>query len=184
MSTYFTIWHWAAVVILVMVFFLMVILTLKEKDQKTVISMILTSFFVLLIVGIFVIMAIDNYTKQATLYGVKNKRILRNESIVFTGYVKNNGIYKIGKVELIIKIVNKAHAKGNVKPGSFYQPNRFFDLTGLFVKGTKKEKVQKIEEVFTVATDLKPDASKFFRVQLPYPSHFKNVSYSTSITAR
>ena len=90
--------------------------------------MIFASFLVVMTAGAFTIMAIDKYTKKATLYGVKNTRILRNETIVFTGFVKNKGDYTIGKIVLNVKLVNKGHVTGNVKGGSFYKPSGMFDF--------------------------------------------------------
>lgn len=183
MTTYFTIWHWAAVAAFSILFFILVLLSLKEKNQKNILSMIFASFLVLMTAGAFTIMALDKYTKKATIYGVKNTRILRNETIVFTGYVKNKGSYTIGKVKLKVKLVNKGHVTGNVKGGSFYKPSGIFDFITSFGSNQTNYKPQKVENVYTVATMLKPDKAVFFRVEMPYPPYFKHVSEFTSITA-
>ena len=182
MSTYFTIWHWAALISGIILFFILVLISLKEKNQKNIISMIFASFLVIVTAEVFAMMAIDKYTKIATLYGVKNTRILRNESIVFTGYVKNKGNYKIGEITLKVKLVNKGHVTGNVKGGSFYQPS---GIIGFFTSfGEKKTyKPQKVEETFVVARNIEPGKAKSFRVQLKYPPYFKHVAQFTSITA-
>ncbi len=183
MSTYFTIWHWGAVAGLAIIFLLLVLLSLKEKNQKNILSMIFASFLVVMTTGVFTIMAIDKYTKEATLYGVKNTRILRNETIVFTGFVKNKGDYKIGKITLNVKLVNRGHVTGNVKGGSFYKPSGFFDFLGSIGGARETYKVQKVEEQFVVASNIEPDKAVFFRVEMPYPPHFKHVAQFTSITA-
>ncbi len=182
MSTYFTIWHWSAVITAIILFFFLVLLSLKEKNQKNILSMIFASFLVLSTATFFSIMAIDKYTKNATLYGVKNTRILRNETIVFTGFVKNKGDYVIGEIVLKVKLVNKGHVTGNVKGGSFYKPSGLFDFfTSFGQKSTYKP--QKVEEEFVVARNIEPGKAKSFRVQMKYPPYFKHVSQFTSISA-
>ena len=182
MSTYFTIWHWTAIIAAIILFFLLVLVSLKEKNQKNIISMIFASFLVLSTATVFSMMAIDKYTKIATLYGVKNTRILRNETIVFTGFVKNKGNYTIGEIVLKVKLVNRGHVTGNVKGGSFYRPSGVFDFFSSF--GQKKTyKPQKVEEEFVVARKIEPGKAASFRVQMKYPPYFKHVSQFTSITA-
>ena len=145
--------------------------------------MIFASFLVIMTAGAFTLMAIDKYTKKATLYGVKNTRILRNETIVFTGFVKNKGDYTIGKIVLTVKLVNKGHVTGNVKGGSFYKPSGIFDFITSFGEKSTTYKPQKVEESYTVATNIEPGKAKYFRVEMPYPGYFKHVSEFTSITA-
>lgn len=181
MSTYFTIWHWTAVLIAIAVFFFLVIVSLREKNKKNVISMIFASFLVVVMATVFALMALDKYTKIATLYGVKNTRILRNETIVFTGFVKNKGDYTIGKIVLKVKLVNKGHVTGNVKGGTFYKPSGLFDFFSSFGKA-KTYKPQKVEEEFVIARRLKPDKATSFRVQMKYPGYFKHVSEFTTIS--
>jgi len=183
MSTYFTIWHWAALTSFSIIFLLLVLLSLREKNQKNILSMIFASFLVIVTAGVFSLMAIDKYTKKATLYGVKNTRILRNETIVFTGFVKNKGDYTIGKIVLKVKLVNKGHVTGNVKAGSFYKPSGLFDFLSSFGEGSKTYKPQKVEKDYVVAKNIEPGKAVFFRVQMPYPGYFKHVAEFTSITA-
>lgn len=183
MTTYFTIWHWSAVTGFSLLFLFLVLLSLKEKNQKNILSMIFASFLVIMTAGAFSLMALDKYTKKATLYGVKNTRILRNETIVFTGFVKNKGDYTIGKINLTVKLVNRGHVTGNVKGGSFYKPSGMFDFISSFGDDSRTYKPQKVEEVFTVAKNIEPGKATFFRVEMPFPPYFKHVSEFTSITA-
>ena len=183
MITHFTIWHWTAVTGFTLLFLVLILISLKEAKQKDILAMIFSSFLVVMMAGAFSLMALDKYTKTATLYGVKNTRILRNETIVFTGYVKNKGEYTIGKIVLTVKLVNKGHVTGNVKGGSFYKPSGLFDFITSFSEGAKTYKPQKIEETYTVATMIPPGKAKYFRVEMPYPGYFKHVSQFTSITA-
>ena len=68
MNTYLTIWHWSAIIAGIILFFMLVLLSLKEKNQKNIISMIFASFLVIITAEVFAMMAIDKYTKIATLY--------------------------------------------------------------------------------------------------------------------
>lgn len=183
MSTYLTIWHWTAIIIFAALFILLTLLSLKEKDQNTMLSMIFSSFLVIVTAAVFSMMAIDKYTKVATLYGVKNTRILRNETIMFTGYVKNDGNYKIGEITLTVKLVNKGHATGNVKGGNFYRPSGIIGFFTSFGQETRQDRPQKVEHEFVVAENILPGKSVFFRVKMPYPPYFKHVAQFTSVTA-
>ncbi|MDF1880290.1 DUF2393 family protein [Sulfurimonas sp. MAG313] len=183
MMTHFTIWHWTAVTSFSLLFLFLVLLSLKEAKQKDILAMIFSSFLVVIMAGAFSLMALDKYTKTATLYGVKNTRILRNETIIFTGFVKNKGDYTIGKIILTVKLVNKGHATGNVKGGSFFKPSGLLDFFSSFTENKKSYKVQKVENTYTVATMIEPGKAKYFRVEMPYPPHFKHVAEFTSISA-
>ncbi len=183
MTTYFTFWHWTALLIFLLVFLILVLLSLREKSHKNVLSMIFASFLVISTSAVFSIMAIDKYTKKATLYGVKNTRILRKESIVYTGFVKNKGEYTIGKIILKVKLVNRGHVTGNVKAGSLYSPSGLFEFITSFGDNAKEYKPQKVEEEFVVATNIEPGKAESFRVEMPYPPYFKHVADFVSITA-
>jgi len=183
MNTYFTIWHWTAIITFTFLFFVLVLISLKEKNQKTMLSMIFSSFLVIVTASVFSVLAIDKYTKVATLYGVKNTRILRNETIIFTGFVKNKGNYKIGEIVLNVKLVNRGHVTGNVRGGSFYRPSGIIDFLTSFGEDRKTYKPQKVEEQFVVATNIEPGKAVFFRVQMPYPPYFKHVAEFTTISA-
>jgi len=183
MTTYFTFWHWTAITVFALLFLVLVLVSLKEKNQKNILSMIFASFLVIVTAGAFSIMAIDKYTKKAILYGVKNTRILRNETIVFTGFVKNKGDYTIGEIVLKVKLVNKGHVTGNVRGGSFYKPSGMFDFISSFGEKPKSYKPQKVEQSYTVATNIEAGKATYFRVEMPYPPYFKHVSEFTTISA-
>ena len=174
MTTYFTIWHYAVVITTGILFLLLVILSFKETRPKNRNSMIFASFLVMSLVTVFLILALDKYTKKAELYGLKNRRLLATEKIVYSGYVKNTGNYTIGQVKVEFKIVNRGHVTGNVKAGSYFRPSGLFDFFG--GGGSEARKVQKIEETIVVATDLEPGKIKYFNVTLDFPPHFVYVS--------
>ena len=183
MTTYFTIWHWALLIAFGIIFVLLVLLALKEKNHKNTISMIFASFLVIVTAGVFSMMAMDKYTKKAKLYGVENTRVLRNETIVYTGYVKNIGDYTIGNITLKVKLINKGHVVGNVKGGNFYRPSGLIDFFTSIGDESKSYKPQKVEEEFIVAKQIKPGKAVHFRVEMKYPPYFKHVSHFTTIKA-
>lgn len=183
MSTYFTIWHWVAIILFATLFVLLTLLSLREKNQNTMLSMIFSSFLVIVTAAVFSLMAIDKYTKVATLHSVKNTRILRNETIMFTGYVKNTGNYQIGKITLTVKLVNKGHVTGNVRGGNLYRPSGILDFFTSFGQESRSDRPQKVEHEFVVAKNILPGEAVSFRVKMPYPPYFKHVAEFTSITA-
>ena len=128
----------------------------------------------------FSVVVVDKYTKKVTLAKLKNKRLLSTEQIIYTGVVKNEGEFPIGKVKLEIKLVNKGHATGNVKGGNFYKSTGFFDFfsSGL---GIDKSKPQTVTKVFVVATKLKAGESRPFRLHFRYPPYFHSTAQFTKV---
>jgi len=132
--------------------------------------------------AVFSVVVVDKYTKEVKLYKLKNKRLLSIEKIIYTGIVKNEGKFPVGKVVLEIKLVNKGHATGNVKGGNFYKASGFFDFfSGGF--NTMKYKPQTIVKEFVVAKNLKPGHAKAFRVYFDYPPYFRSVAQFTKLKA-
>lgn len=183
MSTYYTIWHWSAIIVFTIAFVLLVFLALKEKNHKNTISMIFASFLVIVTASVFTLLAIDKYTKEAKLYGVKNTRILRNETIVYTGYVKNTGNYTIGEITFKLKLINKGHVVGNVKGGNFYKPSGFIGFFTSFGEEKREYRPQKVEKEVVVARNIEAGKSAYFRVEMKYPAYFKHVAHFTTIKA-
>ena len=107
LTTHFTIWHYVAVITCLILFMLLTILSLQQKNKKTALSMIFSSFLVMTLVTVFLIMALDKYTKKVVLAKLDNRRMLMSEKIVYTGYVTNVGNYTVGEVKIEFKLVNK-----------------------------------------------------------------------------
>jgi len=172
--TLFNYWHF----ITFGVFFIMLVAgvlgALKQENTKIKIGMLVTTIVITILLSAFSIIVVDKYTKEVKLYKLKNKRLLSTEQIVYSGIVRNEGNHKIGKVTFEIKLVNKGHATGNVKGGNFYKSSGFFDFfsSGLNIK----HKPQSVTKEFTVAVNLKPGASKQFRVYFRYPPYFRSTS--------
>lgn len=182
MSTLFNYWHFTILFIIFLIFCAGVYAALKQPNKKLIPPMIFSVALISLLLIGFSIVTVDKYTKIAKLYKLENKRLLSIEKIVYTGIVKNEGNHEIGKVVLEVKLVNKGHATGNVKGGSFYKASGFFDFfssgAGLL---SKRGKPQNITKEFVVARNLKAGEAKAFRVYFDYPPYFRQVAQFTKL---
>ncbi|MCF6340394.1 MAG: DUF2393 domain-containing protein [Sulfurimonas sp.] len=173
MSTLFNVWHFSVLGIIFLFFIAGVFLSFKQKP-KLILPMIFSVFLITVLIAGFSIVVVDKYTKIAKIYKLKNKRLLSLEKIIYSGVVKNEGKYTIGKVIFEIKLVNRGHATGNVKAGSFYKPSGFSDF---FSSGSgRNNKPQQITKQFLVAKNLKPGNTKEFRVRFDYPPYFRSTA--------
>lgn len=172
--TLFNIWHYVVFLFILLLFAVGIFVSIKQENKKTMLSMFISISLVSIFLAVFSVIVVDKYTKVIKLYKVKNKRLLSTEQIVYTGVVKNEGDYKIGKVTFEIKLVNKGHASGNVKGGNFYKSSGFFDF---FSGGYSSNfKVQSITKKFIVAKNLKPGEAKHFRVYFKFPPYFRSTA--------
>jgi hypothetical protein len=180
--TLFNYWHYIVFGVIFLLLIGGVFSALKQKNTKLRYSMLFSVVLINLFFAIFSIVVVDKYTKHVSLHKLKNKRILSIEKIVYTGLVKNDGKFPIGKVVLEIKLVNRGHATGNVKGGNFYKASGFFDFfSGGFNK--TKYKPQTVIKEFVVAKNLQPGQVKSFRVYFDYPAYFTSVAQFTKLKA-
>jgi len=174
MITLFNYWHVIVVTVILLGLIAGLVSAFRQKNRKLVLPMVISvSLISTLLLG-FSVVVVDKYTKIPKLYKLNNKRLLGIEKIVYTGIVKNEGNHKIGKVTFEIKLVNKGHVTGNVKGGSFFKASGFVDFFS--GKSAAAYKPQSITKEFVVAKNLKPGASKAFRVHFGWPPHFRSVS--------
>jgi len=179
--TLFNYWHVIVLFIILLFGALGIYSAFKQEKKKLIIPMIFSVSLITILIASFSVVVVDKYTKIAKLYKLKNKRILQQEKIMYSGIVRNEGNHKIGKVTFEIKLVNKGMATGNVKGGSFYKPSGFLDF---FSGGANKlYKPQQITQEFVVATNLKPGAAKEFRVYFDYPPYFRSVAQFSKLYA-
>jgi len=178
--TLFNYWHFLVLGIMLIIFILGVISSFKQENPKLIIPMLISITLITLLITGFSLVVVDKYTKVVKLYKMENKRLLSTEQIVYTGIVKNEGNYKIGKVTFEIKIVNKGHATGNVKAGSFFKASGFAEFFG--GGAGKLYKPQSITKEFVVATNLKPGAAQAFRVYFDFPPYFRSMSHFAKVT--
>ncbi len=180
MITLFNIWHFVILGIILLIFIGGAVGAFKQPKKKLIFPMLISVTLMTVLLAGFSIVVVDKYTKIVKLHKMKNKRLLSIEKIVYTGIVRNEGPYSIGEVEFEIKIVNKGHATGNVKGGSFYKSSGFFDF---FSGGSDVlYKPQSITETFVVAKNLRPGEAKAFRVYFRYPPYFRSVSHFAKVT--
>ncbi len=173
--TLFNYWHFIVLGVILLIFILGIVASFRQPKKKLIVPMIISVSLICTLLAGFSIVVVDKYTKVVKLHKMKNKRLLGIEKIVYTGIVKNEGNFEIGKVTFEIKLVNKGHATGNVKGGNFYKPSGFFDFLSN-ATGKKEYKPQSITKEFVVAKHLKPGEAKAFRVYFDYPPYFRSVS--------
>ena len=174
-------WHFIVIGVILLSMSFGIYASLKQKSVKLRTSMLFSVLLIHILIGVFSIFVVDKYTKKASLYKVKNRRILSTETIAYSGFVKNSGNHTIGKVTFEVKIVNKGSATGNIKGGSFYKSSGFFDF---FSSGADVlYKPQSITKEFVVAKNLKPGEVKSFHVYFKFPPYFRNVSHFTKVYA-
>jgi len=166
--------HYTILAIVALLFLLGMIAALKQSDKKMMFSMLVSTIVISIFLAVFSVIVVDKYTKKVGLHRLKNKRLLSVEKIVYTGIVKNEGNFAIGKVTVEIKLVNKGHATGNVKGGNFYKASGFLSF---FSGGYNLNfKPQTIVKEFVVAKNLKPGEAKHFRFYFDYPGYFRSVA--------
>ena len=163
--------HWIVVAVFVLLFLILMLLSVGEKNKKTLISMIFSSFLLVSIGILFSLYALDKYTKKGELVSSKQARDLRHESVIVRGKIKNVGNFKIGYCKIEIRISNQMkHSRGTK---SYFTPNK--SLGNIF--GSKDIKSNTIIEEFLAVEDLKPKKSKTFTASVPFPPHFENPKY-------
>ncbi len=175
-------WHIIVFVVILTVYILGIIGSFKQSNSKLIVPMIFSITLIAVLIGGFSIAVVDKYTKVAKLYKLKNKRMLQQEKIMYSGIVRNEGDHTIGKVTFEIKLVNKGMATGNVKGGNFYKPSGFADFFSSKGEGILY-KPQQVTQEFVIATKLKPGQSKEFRVYFDYPPYFRSVSQFSKVYA-
>lgn len=182
MITLFNIWHFAVFAFIGILFIIGVAATLRQPDKKLQVSLLISISLVAALMLGFSVIAVDKYTKVVNVYQVENKRLLSIEKIIYTGIVKNEGNYEIGKVTFEVKLVNKGHVTGNVKAGSFFKASGFFDFFSGESDRSASYRPQTIVKEFVVAQNLKPGEAKAFRVYFDYPPYFRSVANFTKVT--
>lgn len=177
--TYFTIFHWMLTAVFIAMFIVAFFFALRLKGQIRLMALIVLTLVTIVTYGVGLI-SLDKRTKKAEIIKFHNKRVLRNETIVFTGYVVNTGSYKIGKSTLELKLINKGTATGRVKGEDFYQPNGFFANLFSFDSGgnvKKKQRPGTLTKEYVVARNLMPGERKKFKFRFKFPTYFQDINF-------
>jgi len=174
LTTLFNYWHYVALLIVILVFAGGMFSAYKQKNKKLVFPIAVSAALVSTLLGVFLIILVDKYTKKVSIFKVENKRLLSIEKISYSGKVRNDGNYEIGEVIVEIKLINKGHVTGNVKGGNYFKSSGFFEF---FTGGSNLSyKPQTIIKEFVVAKNLKPGQTKSFRVYFDWPPYFRQVA--------
>ncbi len=167
---HFTIVHTITLIILFIIFGLLCFVSFKTVEKKLFIPIVLTNFIAISMLAVFAMIALDKYTKKARIENFTQKRILRNETIVFRGIIRNIGKFTIGKCVLEIKLVNNPVSSKKLGSGDVFKPT-----SGLnFLK--KDGKSSTVKEEFVIARDLKAKKFKTFTLTMAFPPYFSKAS--------
>ena len=174
---YMTVLHWGAVAFFVLLFIVLSLLSLKEKNKKTMLSMIFSSFLVTGLGAVITLFVIDKYTKNAKILSYTQKRNLANETIMFQGRIQNMGNFKIGYCTIEVKLSNNAMKMGRPKD-AFFKPNT--SLGSFFSKKENHSAV--VKEEFKVVKNLAAKKVKNFRIYMQYPPYMKAPGLKLTLT--
>lgn len=185
MITLFNFWHYFAFSIGFLIFLVGVFYALKQEKKSNIPTTLIFITLMTFVMSGITIVVVDEYTKKAKIYRLQSQRNLNTEQIVYSGIVKNEGSYEIGKVTIEIKLANKGNIGQNLKASAFFSPTGSLNFSGSSSGGglLKENKPQEYTHEFVAATNLKPGESKEFMVYLPYPPHFTNISEYTEVYA-
>lgn len=180
---YFSILHILVLIAIFLLFMILCILSFRQYSGKMLSSMLFTITLMSLMLGGFAMLTLDKYTKKAKIITFEHQRILRNESIVFRGQVRNIGNFDIGSCSIEIKIISNPSPK-DLSSNTMFQPRSglgfLFDIFG----DKKKNATSIVKEEFKISNSLSPQQSQKFIVTMPFPTHFKRPSIHQKLYCR
>ncbi|NWF66749.1 MAG: DUF2393 family protein [Campylobacterales bacterium] len=172
---YFTVLHWIAISFYIVIFMLLTFLATRGDNRKIFISLFFSSILVTVLLSFITLMVLDKYTKKGKLEKIDYTKVLRNETLVFSGTVRNVGSFKIGNCTLEIKIINQVSNLDTLSGAQLFTPkSRFFEM----FQRDKEDFINHYTQEFRVVENLEPRRSKNFTVIMKYPIQFKNPSIS------
>ncbi len=164
--------HWIVVAVFSVLFFMLVILSSSEKNTKTLISMIFSSFLLVVVGTAFSLFALDKYTKEAKLLSSSQIRDHSSESVIIRGKIKNIGKFKIGYCNVEVRMINPRKRGGKI---SYFTPSKSLSF------GSKGAKGSVVEEEFLAVKNIEPKKSKNFKIVMDFPPHFSNPEYKLKL---
>ncbi|MBE6430197.1 MULTISPECIES: DUF2393 family protein [Campylobacter] len=166
--SYFNLFHILMLLLIIAMFggFTYLII-LKEKRVKIAISFIIANVAVMSSLAIISIILIDKYTKVAVIDDLYGKRTLINETISYSGVVKNVGYGYINSCVMNIELINTPVKK---LEASAFENRGFFQT---YIGSSHSQKGSQKAE-FLIVKDLASGEQKSFSFTMPYPAHFKN----------
>lgn len=176
MITLFNIWHY---IFLAIAFFIIIggiVVANTNENIKQKPQIIASSFVLSILFAGISIFIIDKYTKEVKVYRLEKQRNLNTEKIMYSGIVRNEGAYEIGKVTIEIRIINQMQGLRSLKHEDFFKSGSFLDSLSNF--GKSNIRPSEVTQEFIIAKNLKPKESREFRVYLDYPPYFNGFSDS------
>ncbi len=166
--SYFNLFHILMLLLIIAMFggFTYLII-LKEKRVKIAISFIIANVAVMSSLAIISMILIDKYTKVAIINDLYGKRTLINETISYSGVVKNVGYGYINSCVMNIELINTPVKK---LEASAFENRGFFQT---YIGSSHSQKGSQKAE-FLIVKDLASGEQKSFSFTMPYPAHFKN----------
>ncbi|MBQ3167075.1 DUF2393 family protein [Campylobacter sp.] len=166
--SYFNLFHILMLLLIIAMFggFTYLII-LKEKRVKIAISFIIANVAVMSSLAIISMILIDKYTKVAVIDALYGKRTLINETISYSGVVKNVGYGYINSCVMNIELINTPVKK---LEASAFENRGFFQT---YIGSSHSQKGSQKAE-FLIVKDLASGEQKSFSFTMPYPAHFKN----------
>lgn len=166
--SYFNLFHILMLLLIIAMFggFTYLII-LKEKRVKIAISFIIANVAVMSSLAIISMILIDKYTKVAVIDDLYGKRTLINETISYSGVVKNVGYGYINSCVMNIELINTPVKK---LEASVFENRGFFQT---YIGSSHSQKGSQKAE-FLIVKDLASGEQKSFSFTMPYPAHFKN----------
>lgn len=179
MAGYFNTFHFIAMAILALLAGLFILLARRESP-KIFSSIVIVILCATVLAGVMTMIVVDRYTKSAVIENVQSQRVLRNETIVFRGTVRNTGLSSVANCNLVIKLINNPTTKDDLVGENVFKPTGWSLFSWL--NGSKKDdRPNTVEYKFSIAKNLKPREYKSFYTSMPYPPYFTKTQTITKV---
>ena len=174
---YFTIVHWITLIVFLLLMIFVVIISYRNLNTKQFITASLFTIPLLTFGLIGSMYAVDSITKQVKLVEVSHRQVIRNETILFTGRVKNVGNFKVGTCYLEIDIYDTR--KNKLSHGVFTPIVWFSDLFG----HAEPPKPLFVTKEVLIAKNLEPGKTKTFTVSVRNPTYMQGMRINYKLIA-
>jgi len=165
--------HWIVAGIFLLLFLILTLLASREKNIKTMLTMIFGSFLMTVAAAVISLIVLDKYTKKAKILTYNTQQDLAHESVIVRGVLQNVGDYEIGYCTLEIRVSNRQQGG---RASSYFTPTKSLD----FMKDAGN-RVNTVTEEKDVAENLAPGEKKNFYTSVRYPSYFEDPKYSLKL---
>lgn len=175
---YFTIWHILVIISSLILFFAICACIYLMRSKINAYAAISANFVLFIIIIFSSMFIVDSYTKNASIQNVSTRRILSNETIVYTGVIRNLGKYHIWRCVLDVKM-NTAFGKLSDMKAHLTKSNKFFS----FLYKNEREDLEPVTTQIVIKS-LKPYEIRNFTAILKYPPTFQNVKFTYSLNCK